>query len=94
MKEVKKSVTELLSERNSMLAKREQVNIRMNEIDDAAQAAKREFSAEENVEYQKLQADFAKLGREIAMTADMVNYMNAKPNVQKSKNCPQNDYRN
>ena len=58
MKEVKKSVTELLSERNSMLAKREQINIRMNEIADAAQAAKREFSAEENVEYQKLQADF------------------------------------
>lgn len=86
MKEVKKSVTELLSERNSMLAKREQINIRMNEIDDAAQAAKREFSAEENVEYQKLQADFAKLGREIAMNADMVNYMNAKPNAQKSKN--------
>lgn len=86
MKEVKKSVTELLSERNSMLAKREQINIRMNEIADAAQAAKREFSAEENVEYQKLQADFAKLGREIAMNADMVNYMNAKPNVQKSKN--------
>lgn len=86
MKEVKKSVTELLRERNSMLAKREQINIRMNEIDDAAQAAKREFSAEENVEYQKLQADFAKLGREIAMNADMVNYMNAKPNVQKSKN--------
>lgn len=86
MKEVKKSVTELLSERNSMLAKREQINIRMNEIDDAAQAAKRERSAEENVEYQKLQADFAKLGREIAMNADVVNYMNAKPNVQKSKN--------
>lgn len=86
MKEVKKSVTELLSERNSMLAKREQINIRMNEIADAAQAAKREFSAEENVEYQKLQADFAKLGREIAMNVDVVNYMNAKPNVQKSKN--------
>lgn len=86
MKEVKKSVTELLSERNSMFAKREQINIRMNEIDDAAQAAKRERSAEENVEYQKLQADFAKLGREIAMNVDVVNYMNAKPNVQKSKN--------
>lgn len=86
MKEVKKSVTELLSERNSMLAKREQINIRMNEIADAAQAAKREFSAEENVEYQKLQADFAKLGREIAMNVDVVNYMNAKPNVRKSKN--------
>ena len=86
MKENKKSVTELLSDRNSMLAKREQINIRMNEIDDTAQAAKRELSAEENVEYQKLQAEFAKLGREIAMNVDVVNYMNAKPNVQKSKN--------
>lgn len=86
MKEIKKSVTELLSERNSMLAKRETINIRMNEIADKAQAEKREFSAEENVEYQKLQADFAKLGREIAMNVDVVNYMNAKPSAQKSKN--------
>ena len=86
MKEVKKSVTELLSERNAMLAKREQINIRMNEIADTAQAAKRELSAEENVEYQKLQADFAKLGREIAMNVDAVNYMNAKPSETKSKN--------
>ena len=86
MKENKKSVTELLSDRNSMLAKREQINIQMNEIADTAQAAKRELSAEENVEYQKLQAEFAKLGREIAMNVDVVNYMNAKPNVQKSKN--------
>lgn len=86
MKKNERSVTELLSERNSMLAKREQINIRMNEIVDTAQAAKRELSAEENVEYQKLQADFVKLGREIAMNVDVVNYMNAKPNVQKSKN--------
>ena len=86
MKEIKKSVTELLNDRNSMLAKREAINIRMNEIADKAQAEKRELSSEENVEYQKLQADFAKLGREIAMNVDVVNYMNAKPNVQKSKN--------
>ena len=86
MKEIKKSVTELLNDRNSMLAKRESINVRMNEIADKAQAEKREFSSEENVEYQKLQADFAKLGREIAMNVDVVNYMNAKPNVQKSKN--------
>lgn len=86
MKEIKKSVTELLNDRNSMLAKRESINVRMNEIDDKAQAEKRERSSEENVEYQKLQADFAKLGREIAMNVDVVNYMNAKPNVQKSKN--------
>lgn len=86
MKQIKKSVTELLNERNAMLAKREQINIRMNEIADTAQAAKRELSAEENVEYQKLQADFAKIGREIAMNVDAVNYMNAKPEVQKSRN--------
>lgn len=86
MKKIEKSVTELLTERNNMLAKREAINIRMNEIEDKAKAEKREFSAEENVEYQKLQADFTKLGREIAMNVDVVNYMNAKPNVQKSKN--------
>lgn len=86
MKEIKKSVNELLSDRNSMLAKREAINISMNEIADKAQAEKRELSSEENVEYQKLQADFAKIGREIAMNVDTVNYMNAKPNVQKSKN--------
>ena len=86
MKKIEKSVTELLNERNNMLAKREAINIRMNEIEDKAQADKRELSAEENVEYQKLQADFTKLGREIAMNVDVVNYMNAKPNVQKSKN--------
>lgn len=86
MKEIKKSVTELLNDRNSMLAKRESINIRMNEIADKAQAANRELSSEENVEYQKLQADFAKLGREIAMNVDVVNYMNAKPELKKSVN--------
>ena len=86
MKKIEKSVTELLTERNNMLAKREAINVGMNEIEDKAKAEKREFSAEENVEYQKLQADFTKLGREIAMNVDVVNYMNAKPNVQKSKN--------
>ena len=86
MKKIEKSVTELLTERNNMLAKREAINIRMNEIADKAQAEKRELSAEENVEYQKLQADFAKVGREIAMNVDVVNYMNDKPNAQKSKN--------
>lgn len=86
MKRIEKSVTELLTERNNMLEKREAINIRMNELADKAQAEKRELSAEENVEYQKLQADFAKIGREIAMNVDVVNYMNAKPNAQKSKN--------
>lgn len=86
MKKIEKSVTELLNERNAMIAKREQINISMNAIEDKAQAGKREFSAEENVEYQNLQSEFARLGREIGMNVDVVNYMNAKPNVQKSKN--------
>ena len=86
MKKIEKSVTELLNERNAMIAKREQINISMNAIADKAQAEKRELSAEENVEYQKLQSEFAKIGREIGMNVDVVNYMNAKPNVQKSKN--------
>ena len=86
MKKIEKSVTELLNERNAMIAKREQINISMNAIADKAQAEKREFTAEENVEYQKLQSEFAKIGREIGMNVDVVNYMNAKPNVQKSKN--------
>lgn len=86
MKKIEKSVTELLNERNAMLAKREQINISMNAIADKAQAEKREFTAEENVEYQNLQSEFAKIGREIGMNVDVVNYMNAKPNVEKSKN--------
>ena len=60
MKKNEKSVAELISERNSMFAKREAINISMNAIMDKAQAEKRELSAEENVEYQKLQSDFAK----------------------------------
>lgn len=86
MKKIKKSINELLSERNSMLAKRESINIRMNEIADKAQAEKRELSAEENVEYQQLQSEFAKVGREIAMNVDAVNYMNANPDEKKSVN--------
>ena len=86
MKKIEKSVTDLLNERNAMIAKREQINISMNAIADKAQAEKRELTAEENVEFQKLQSEFAKCGREIAMNVDMVNYMNAKPNAAKSKN--------
>ena len=86
MKKLEKSVTELLTERNGMLAKREQINISMNAIADKAQAEKRELTAEENVEYQKLSSEFAKIGREIAMNVDMVNMVNAKPKAEKSKN--------
>ena len=86
MNEIKKSVNELLSERSALLAKREQINISMNAIADKANAEKREMSAEENVEYQKLQSDFQRVGREIALNVDNVNLINAKPNVEKSKN--------
>lgn len=86
MKKFEKSVSELINERHSMLAQREAINISMNAIMDKAQAEKRELSAEENVEYQKLQANFNKIGREISMNVDAVNYMNANPNVEKSKN--------
>ena len=86
MKKNEKSVAELISERNSMFAKREAINISMNEIMDKAQAEKRELSAEENVEYQKLQSDFAKLGRELALNADMVTSLKNKPGYEKSKN--------
>lgn len=81
-----KSVSELITERNSMFAKREQINISMNAIMDKAQAEKRELSAEENVEYQKLQSDFAKLGRELSLNADMVTSLKNKPSNEKSAN--------
>ena len=86
MKKIEKSVAELISERNSMFAKREAINISMNAIMDKAQAEKRELSAEENVEYQKLQSDFAKLGRELSLNADMVVSMKNKPGSEKSAN--------
>lgn len=81
-----KSVNELLAERNLMLARREEINIAMNAIADKAAAEKRELSAEENVKYQQLQSDFGKMGREIAMNVDAVNYLAAKPQTVKSKN--------
>lgn len=86
MKKIEKSVAELISERNSMFAKREVINISMNAIMDKAQAEKRELSDEENVEYQKLQSDFAKLGRELSLNADMVVSMKNKPGNEKSAN--------
>lgn len=69
----KKSVTELISERNAMLAKREQINIRMNEISDKVQAENRPMSDAEKREYDTLQSDFAKIGRELALNADVVS---------------------
>ena len=86
MKKNEKSVNELIQERSSMIAKREALNISMNAIADKAAADKREMTPEENVEYQKLQSDFAKWGREIAMNVDLVNMLNAQPKTEKSKN--------
>lgn len=69
----KKSVAELISERNTMFAKREQINIRMNEILDKVQAENRPMSDAEKREYDTLQSDFAKIGRELALNADVVS---------------------
>ena len=69
----KKSVTELISERNTMFAKREQTNIRMNEISDKVQSENRPMTEAEQREYNTLQSDFAKLGRELSLNADMVS---------------------
>lgn len=86
MKEVKKTVQELIQERNSLIAKREAVNIRMNEIADKAKAEKRELTSEENVEFQQLQAEFGKHTREIQMNFDIVNAQKSAEKVEKSKN--------
>ena len=86
MRKNERSVSELITERNGLFAKREAINISMNAIMDKAQAEKRELSSEENVEYQKLQSEFAKLGRELALNADMVTSLKNKPNNEKSAN--------
>lgn len=79
MKKIEKSVSELINERNSMIAKREAINISMSAITDKAQAEKRELSAEENVEYQSLQADFNTVSREIVMNETTVNLLKQTP---------------
>ena len=79
MKKFEKSVKELINERNSMIAKREAINISMSAITDKAQAEKRELSAEENVEYQRLQADFNAVSREIVMNETTVNLLKQTP---------------
>ena len=73
MKKFEKSVAELIGERNTMFAKREQINIRMNEISDKVQAENRPMNEAEKREYDTLQSDFAKLGRELSLNADMVS---------------------
>ena len=81
----KKSVAELISERNSMLAKREQINIRMNEISDKVQAENRPMTEAEQREYNTLQSDFAKLGRELSLNADMVSSLKNSSSEVKSQ---------
>ena len=81
----KKSVTELISERNTMFAKREQINIRMNEISDKVQAENRPMSEAEKREYDTLQSDFAKLGRELSLNADMVSSLKNSSSEVKSQ---------
>ena len=81
----KKSVAELISERNTMFAKREQINIRMNEISDKVQAENRPMSEAEKREYDTLQSDFAKLGRELSLNADMVSSLKNSSSEVKSQ---------
>ena len=85
MKKFEKSVQELITERNNMLAKREAINVSMNAITDKAEAEQRELSAEENVQYQKLQNDFNKVSREITANFDMVNLMKQTPEVKQTQ---------
>ena len=81
----KKSVSELIGERNTMFAKREQINIRMNEISDKVQAENRPMSEAEKREYDTLQSDFAKLGRELSLNADMVSSLKNSSSEVKSQ---------
>lgn len=62
----------MLEQRESLIQQREAVEISMRAIADKADAEKREFSAEENVQFMKHQNDFNRLGREIAMTNDLI----------------------
>ena len=82
MKKFEKSVQELITERNNMLAKREAINVSMNAITDKADAEGRSLSAEESIQYQKLQNDFNKVSREITANFDMVNVMKQTPEVK------------
>ena len=86
MKSGKKTVQELLAERNSLLEKREAVNIRMNELIDKAKAEKRDLSPDENIEYQSLKNDFNKHSREIQMNFDLTNMQKSEKREEKSKN--------
>lgn len=82
----KKSVIELLNDRNALIERREQINIRLSEIEDTIVAEKREKNDAEKSEYQKLQSEFAKITREIGMNYDAVNVLTQSPKQDKSKN--------
>jgi HK97 family phage major capsid protein len=82
----KKNVIELLNDRSVMITRREQINIRLNEIDDTVNAEKREKNDAEKSEYNKLQSEFAKLTREIGMNYDEVNVLTQTPEQNKSRN--------
>lgn len=86
MNKKKVSVNDLLAQREQMIQKRESINISMNAIADKAKAENRPLSAEENTQFQQLQSDFNKIGREIAMNHDMVNMVNNTPNVKMTQN--------
>lgn len=85
MKSGKKTVQELLAERNSLLEKREAVNIRMNELIDKAKAEKRDLSPDENIEYQSLKNDFNKHSREIQMNFDLTNMQKSEKREEKKQ---------
>lgn len=85
MKSGKKTVQELLAERNSLLEKREAVNIRMNELIDKAKAEKRDLSPDENIEYQSLKNDFNKHSREIQMNFDLTNMQKSEKEKKKQE---------
>ena len=86
MNKKKVSVNDLLAQREQMIQKRESINISMNAIADKAKAENRPLSAEENTQFQQLQSDFNKIGREISMNHDMVNMVNNTPNVKMTQN--------
>jgi HK97 family phage major capsid protein len=87
MNEKFKTVSQLLTEREALLKKREAVNVSMNEITDKVKAEKREaLSAEEAVKYQHLKSEFDSLGREIALNAQQTEFQRSLPEKKQDAN--------
>lgn len=82
----KKSVNELMRERNEKMTQREACDIRMNEIVDKAAAEKRELNADEKAAYVREESAFKKLSRELVMLNDAIAAENNKREDKKSKN--------